>query len=346
MRAVIFARNNEIEVVDRPAPEPGPDEVLLKIGGAGVCHSDLAIIGSGDDSPWVGGILGHEAAGTVDRVGDKVEGWQPGDRAVVSLILSCGNCRECAKGRDNYCEVAYPRDALAPLCPGIGSPGGMVEHLVVKPHNLVPLDKLDPADAAPLADAALTPMHAINRVRPRLTGDATVVVIGLGGLGHMGIQLLKATTGARIIALDTDPEKVNYAQEHGVHLALPSDAQAADRVLEATDGKGADVVLDFVGVQPTADLAVHTVRNGGAIMFVGLGGAQLDYLVGNGGPIPWGIQIERPYGGTVAELREVIQLAEDGRIGVQVNRYSLDDAVQAFDDLHHGRVQGRAVLVP
>ncbi|WP_431842371.1 zinc-binding dehydrogenase [Calidifontibacter indicus] len=161
----------------------------------------------------------------------------------------------------------------------------MAEYLVVKPHNVVPLDKLDPVDAAPLADAALTPMHALNRVRARLMGDSTVVVIGLGGLGHMGVQLLQATTGARIIALDTDPEKVRFAQDHGVHLALPSDGAPAERVLACT-------------------------------------------------------------GRTVAELREVISLAEDGRISVQVKRYALDDAVQAFDDLHHGKIQGRAVLVP
>lgn len=162
MRAVIYARHNEVEVVDRPVPELGPEEVLLKIGGAGVCHSDITIISMPDGNPWVGGILGHEAAGTVEQVGEKVAGWEPGDRAVVALVLACGNCRECARGRDNYCEVAYPRDAPAPLSPGIGSPGGMAEYLVVKPHNLVKLDTLDPVDAAPLADAALTPMHAIN----------------------------------------------------------------------------------------------------------------------------------------------------------------------------------------
>lgn len=121
-------------------------------------------------------------------------------------------------------------------------------------------------------------------MRTRLTGDSTVVVIGLGGLGHMGIQLLQATTGARIIALDTDREKVKFAEDHGVFLALQSDAEAGDRVLEATDGAGADVVLDFVGAQPTVDLAVKAVRHGGSIVFVGLGGAHLDYLVGNGGP--------------------------------------------------------------
>lgn len=118
MRAVIYARHNEVEVVDRPVPELGPEEVLLKIGGAGVCHSDITIISMPDGNPWVGGILGHEAAGTVEQVGEKVAGWEPGDRAVVALVLACGNCRECARGRDNYCEVAYPRDAPAPLSRG------------------------------------------------------------------------------------------------------------------------------------------------------------------------------------------------------------------------------------
>lgn len=345
MRAVTYVKNDTVEIWDKPVPEIQPDEVLLKVGGAGLCHSDIAIIGFGDDNPLIGSTLGHEVAGTIDKLGDEVRGWRAGDRAVVALLLACGQCRECLAGRDNQCEVIYPRDALAPLSPGIGSPGGMADYIAVKAHHLDPLGDLDPVLAAPLADAGLTPMHAINSVRDRLAGDATVVTIGLGGLGHMALQLLAATTGSRIIALDTDAEKLAFASEHGADLALPSDGEAAARILEETDGVGADAVLDFVGVQPTVDLAIAVVRGGGAIRFVGLGGGSFTY-VANSGELPWGVNIERAYGGTRAEMREVIALAQAGKIGVEVERYSLDDAVQAFDDLHHGRVQGRAVLVP
>ncbi len=345
MRAVTIVKNNTVAVTDKPIPDIQPNEVLLKVGGAGVCHSDITLIGMGDDSPLIGSTLGHEVAGTVAKVGAEVRGWTEGDGAIVALILCCGECRECVAGRDNQCEVVYPRSALAPLSPGIGSPGGMADYIAVKSHHLLPLKGLDPIEAAPLADAALTPLHAINSVRDRMVGDATVVTIGLGGLGHMALQILNATTGARIIALDTDPAKLAFAKSHGADLALPSDANAAGRILEKTEGQGADVVLDFVGVQPTVDLAVAVVRGGGAIRFVGLGAGQFTYVAA-ANELPWGVNIERAYGGTRAELRQVLALARAGRISVDVMRYALDDAVQAFDDLHHGRIQGRAVLVP
>ncbi|GAB2563550.1 alcohol dehydrogenase catalytic domain-containing protein [Leucobacter ruminantium] len=346
MRAVTYVKNDTVEILDKPVPEIQPDEVLLRVGGAGLCHSDIAIIGMGDDNPLIGGTLGHEVAGTVEKIGDDVRGWQAGDGAIVALILCCGQCRECLAGRDNQCETVYPRSALAPLSPGIGSPGGMADYIAVRAHHLLPLGGLDPVAAAPLADAALTPLHAINTVRDRMVGDATVVTIGLGGLGHMALQILAATTGARLIALDTDPEKLAFAEKHGADLVLPSDGSAAARILEETRGVGADVVFDFVGVQPTVDLALSVVRGGGAIRFVGLGNGEFEYVAGSGTPLPWGVNIERAYGGTRGELLQALALARAGKIGVEVVRYSLDDAVQAFDDLHHGRVQGRAVLVP
>ncbi|KAM9862509.1 alcohol dehydrogenase catalytic domain-containing protein [Leucobacter sp. BZR 635] len=345
MRAVTYVKNNTVELRDKPKPEIGADEVLIRVGGAGVCHSDISIIALGDDNPLIGSTLGHEVAGAVEELGANVAGWNVGDRAIVSLVLSCGQCRECLSGRDNQCEVVAPRDAMAPLSPGIGSPGGMADYIAVKARHIDPIGDLDPVAAAPLADAALTPMHAINSVRDRMTGDATVVTIGLGGLGHMALQILSATTGARIIALDTDPAKLAFAEAHGADLAIPSNEEAAARILAETGGRGADVVFDFVGVQPTVELATAVVRGGGAIRFVGLGGGSFPYVAGGAG-LPWGVNIERAYGGTRADMRQVIALAQAGRISVEVVRYPLDDAPQAFDDLHAGKIAGRAVLVP
>ncbi len=346
MRAVTYARHETVEIRDRPVPEIAPDEVLLRVRGAGLCHSDISIIGRGDDHPLVGSTLGHEVSGTVQRIGPEVRGWNPGDNALVALVLSCGQCRECFSGRDNQCTTAYPRGSASPLSTGIGSPGGMADYIAVKARHLDPIGDLDPVAAAPLADAALTSMHAINTVKERLTGDACVVTIGVGGLGHLALQILVATTAARVIALDADPARVEYAAAHGADSALLSDSTAADRVLAETGGLGAQVVLDFVGAQSTVDLATSIIAPGGAIRFIGLGGGGFSYRAMNAPDLPWGVNIERPYGGTRSEVREVIALAQRGRIGVEVVRYPLDDAVRAFDDLRHGRIRGRAVLVP
>lgn len=344
MRTVTYVRNKTVEIVDKPIPEIQADEVLVKISGAGLCHSDLHLIEMGDDNPLIGGTLGHEGAGIVEKVGDDVTRWSVGDPVLIALVLSCGECRECLAGRDSQCLVASPRGALAPAAPGIGTPGCMAEYIAVKSHHLDALDGLDPATAAPLADAALTPMHSIVTVRPWLTGDATVIVIGLGGLGHMALQLLAASCGSKIIALDTDPEKLAYAESLGA-VAIKSDASAAERIIAETDGRGADVVLDYVAVQPTVDLSLAVIAQGGAIRFVGLGGGSFTYTAGID-PLPWGVNIERPYGGNRSDLLEALALARQGKIHLEVTHYALDDAVQAFHDLEEGKIQGRIVLVP
>lgn len=346
MRTVTFVAKDTVAIVEKPQPKIEADEVLVRIGGAGVCHSDLAVIGAGEKSPVFGGTLGHEIAGTVEAIGDQVRAWQPGDRVIGALVLCCGRCRHCLAGRDNECEQANIRGALVPATAGIGSPGGMADYIALKEHHLISIGDLDPVEAAPLADAALTPMHAINSVRAWMTGESTVLVIGLGGLGHMALQILSATSGARVIAVDTDISKLDYAREHGASLAFEAGEHVSKRIFQATEGRGVDVVLDFAGVQPTIDLAVATVRAGGAIRFVGLGGGSFTYRAHAVTRLPWGVNIERAYGGTRAELIEALGLARDGKLSAQVARYSLDDAAQAFQDLRHGRVQGRAVLVP
>lgn len=346
MRAVTYVRNNTIEITDKPIPEIAHDEVLIKVLAAGLCHSDLAIINLGDENPLIGSTLGHETAGRIEKLGDGVTGWEVGNQVVVSPVLSCGQCRECAAGRDNQCLVAGPRDALTPATYGVGVNGGMADYMVVNARHIVAADDLDPVTAASLTDAAWTPMHAINTVRDRTSSDATVLVLGLGGLGHMALQILAATSGARIIAADTDPAKLEFAASHGADITIQSDASTAQQVLDATNGHGADVIFDFVGVQPTIDTAIACIAAGGAIRVVGLGGGEFTYTAGSGGPIPWGVNIERAYGGNQSDLAQVVALARAGKILVNANPYPLDDAQQAFDDLEHGKVNGRAVLVP
>jgi len=332
----------EIRQVDDPDPRPG--EVLVKVTGAGVCHSDLHILHAPVSLFPLPMTFGHEVAGTVAGVGGGVAGWEEGTPVLVYLAWGCGRCRHCSVGAENYCE-AHPRGT--PPGPGLGVDGGMAEFISVPTRHAVPMGDLDPVDAAPLTDAALTPYHAIELSRARITPSSTVVAIGVGGLGHMGIQILRATSGATIVAVDTDEQRLEQAGELGAHHLLGSDEHTAEEIMKITHGVGADVVFDFVGVEATLATAAASIGSNGQITAVGLGGGELPF---RSEPIPlslpWGTTVSRPYGGTRRDLQEVVALAQRGEIEVHVERFGLDEAAAALDTLGQGRVAGRAVLVP
>ncbi|GAA2232799.1 NAD(P)-dependent alcohol dehydrogenase [Herbiconiux moechotypicola] len=346
MQAVKLVGPHTMELQDVAVPELGPDDVLVKVAGAGLCHSDLHVLHMGEEWPFFGGTVGHEGAGWVESTGSDVDGFEKGDAVLVSVVWACGHCRACVEGRDNACEVNGSR-AMFPTTPGLGPDGAMAEYMVVKARHLDKIGDLDPVAAAPLADAGVTPMHAINSARDRLTPGSTAVVIAVGGLGHMGLQILKATTGARIVAIDNDETKLELARELGADVVLKSDSEAAQKVLDLTNGYGADAVFDFVGVQPTVTLATQIIAPEGALRFVGLGGGSFTYASDSSTEtLPWGVNVQRSYGGTRADQLQVIALAQQGKLEVEVKRYPLADFQQAFDDLEAGKVTGRAVLVP
>jgi alcohol dehydrogenase, propanol-preferring len=346
MRAVKLVAPHTMALQETPVPEVGPDEVLVKIAGAGLCHSDLHVLHSNVPLPSYGRTVGHEGAGTVAALGDRADGFTAGDPVLVSVIYSCGRCRACAEGRDNACEVAGGR-LRAPLTPGLGPDGAMADYMAVKARYLDPLGDLDPVSAAPLADAGTTPMHAVNSARHRLTPGSTAVVIAVGGLGHLGLQILKAVTAARVIAVDSDETKLALARKLGADLTLQAGPGTAQRILDETAGYGADAVFDFVGLQPTLDLAADCVAPEGLLRLVGLGGGTFPYGSGpNARPLPWGVNLQRSYAGSRADQLQVIALARQGRLHVETTTYPLADYQRAFDDLEAGRITGRAVLVP
>lgn len=346
MKAVKLVGPGSMELQDVPEPEIGADDVLVKVAGAGLCHSDLHVLHMGEEWPFFGGTVGHEGAGWVEKTGADVKGLQRGDAVLVSVIWSCGHCRACVEGRDNACMVNGSRTTF-PTVPGLGPDGAMADYIVVKARHLDKIGNLDPVAAAPLADAGVTPMHAINSARGHLVPGSTAVVIAIGGLGHMGLQILKATTGARIIALDSDESKLQLARKLGADLVLKSDAEAAQKVLDETEAYGADAVFDFVGVQPTVELATKIVAPEGAIRFPGLGGGSITYTADSTSEaLPWGVNIQSSFGGTRADQLQVIALAQQGKLHVETVTYPLADFQQAFDDLEANRITGRAVLVP
>ncbi|MGB4137762.1 MAG: NAD(P)-dependent alcohol dehydrogenase [Microbacterium sp.] len=331
------------ELVEIPTPEPGPGQIRLKVTAAGLCHSDWFVMSLPAEQYSYGLplTLGHEGAGVVDKLGDGVEGIELGGSYAVYGPWGCGQCHTCAQGRENYCPHAAERGIVPP---GLGAPGAMAEYLIVDDaRHLVPLGDLDPVETVSLTDAGLTPYHAIVSSAGKLRAGATAVVIGAGGLGHVGIQILRAISPVTVIALDISDEKLALAKQVGAHHVLMSDESAVERIRELTGGRGAEAVFDFTGVQPTLDIARQVVAVDGDIQIVGIGGGILPTGFFS---TPFGASVRAPYWGSRSELSEVLDLARTGSVGVHVERYSIDDAVTAYDRLHHGQVQGRAVVVP
>ncbi|HEU0057379.1 MAG TPA: NAD(P)-dependent alcohol dehydrogenase [Gaiella sp.] len=331
------------EFRDVPVPEPGPGEVLLRVGGSGACHSDLHLMewpeGTFDfELPFT---IGHENAGWVEALGPGVEGLEVGEAVAVYGPWGCGRCRACRLGRENYCERAAEIGALGG---GLGRDGGMAEYLLVPSARLLlPLGDLAPKDAAPLSDAALTPYHAVKRNLERLVPGSTCVVIGVGGLGHMAVQILRAVSATRIIAVDLDPAKLELARTLGADDVVPSDADASTAIRELTHGLGAAAVLDFVGAEPTIQLGAAVVRPEGEVTVVGLAGGAFQFRFG---AMPWDAAITVPYWGSTIELMEVLDLARAGRIRSHVEHFALDQAPDVYQRLRDGKIEGRAVVVP
>jgi propanol-preferring alcohol dehydrogenase len=344
MKALQLTRwGKPAELCNVPVPEPGPGQVVIKIGGAGACHSDLHLMDWPEGQlPWkLPFTLGHENAGWVDQVGPGVTWPAKGDAVLVYGPWGCGRCRPCRLGRENYCERAAE---IGVAGGGLGRDGGMAEYMLVPSTRLlVPIGDLDPVRAAPLADAALTPYHAIANARARLQPGATAVVIGLGGLGQMGIQLLKATTAARVIALDLDERKLEVARTLGADVVVRSDAGAIDAIRKATDGVGAELVLDMVGADATLAIGAKALRAEGRLVIIGL---AMGTLPVNFFALPYGAEVATSYWGTVAELTELVALARAGRIRLDVETFPLDQAPDVYARLRRGEIRGRGVVVP
>ncbi|WP_436771560.1 NAD(P)-dependent alcohol dehydrogenase [Yinghuangia sp. YIM S09857] len=331
------------ELVSVPDPEPGPGQVLLRVTAAGVCHSDIAVMSMPAEvlSIPLPFTLGHEGAGTVAALGSGVTGLSVGDAVAVYGPWGCGTCAKCAQGKENYCLRA---EELGIRPPGLGADGAIAEYMLVdNARHLVPIDGLDPVTTVPLTDAGLTPYHAIKVSVPKLVAGSTAVVIGTGGLGHVAIQLLRAMTPARVIALDVNDDKLALARQVGAHETVLSDAAAAAKVRELTGGLGAEAVFDFVGAEPTVATAAASAAVEGDVTIVGIGGGTVPVGFGS---VPYDVAVRAPYWGSRGELIEVLNLARAGAVDVHVETYTLDEAPKAYERLHDGKVNGRAVILP
>src|SRR3954454_3252795 len=256
MKAFRLVGPGRAELVDVPRPDPGPGEVELRVLAAGVCRTDLGLMRKGGAAaPPV--TLGHEIVGEVAAHGPGARAPALGTRVAVYELIGCGDCPACARGEDNLCRTAPPQ------VPGVTRDGGMAEHVVVPARNVIDIGALDPAEAAPLPDAGMPALHAIERGRPSLHRGATAVVIGIGGLGHLALQILAATTDTQTIAVDVDAERLELARSLGAARGVRAGDTATQDILKTGP---VDAGFDFVGSQATLDLAAQVTGRGGAII--------------------------------------------------------------------------------
>ena len=240
---------------------------------------------------------------------------------------------------ENYCENQLSMGAMGG---GLGADGGMAPYLKVPSTRfLVPLGDVDPIEAAPLTDAGLTSYHAVKRSLSLLVPGTYAVVIGAGGLGHMGVQLLRHLSPATIVAVDLRDEALTLAKKIGADHAVVSGPDATTEIRDITRGKGADVVIDFVGTDSTLALGASVGRQLGHLTVVGLAGGTLPV---NFFGVPYEMSLATTYWGTLPELMELIELAKAGHVHPRVHRYNLDDAMIAYREMEEGKMEGRAVI--
>ena len=348
--ARIVKPNEPLEVQELETPKPKGSQVLIKVESSGVCHSDIHL--------WEGGYEGlegqflkttdrgvkypltpgHEIAGIVDSLGEEAEGFTKNEKVLVYPWIGEGRCPACRIGEENLCDK--PRSL------GVYTDGGYAQYVLVPSYRyLVKIgNDMDTDTSAPLACAGLTSYGAVKNAN--LKPDENVVIVGTGGLGLMAIQLAKAVTGAKIIAMDIDDQKLDVAKKNGANITINSKKEdPVKAIMELTDKLGADAVIDFVSASKTVETDMQFLRRRAKLVLVGLFGGELKLSLVT---MPTrAYRLIGSYTGTLRDLIELVSLAERGVIKPVVsNRFTLDQATEALTMLTKGKIIGRGVINP
>jgi propanol-preferring alcohol dehydrogenase len=328
-----------IDEVERPAIDRS-DGVLVAVSGAGWCQTDNHII----EGMWTDYVdqelpmtLGHENAGTVAATGEEVDVVSEGDPVICHPVQTCGTCRPCRLGETMYCENQSFN--------GLTTDGGFADYLLTSERSVIPLpDGIDPVDIAPHADAGITAYHAAKKAVDALNPGDYAVVVGVGGLGHIGVQCLDAMSAAQVVAVDLKDAALDLAEQGGADYTVNPETDDVRAVVDdVTDGDGAQQVLDFVGADVTTAYAPDITAAGGDHHIIGYGGHIHE-------PAQALVNGEFSYVGNIvgryAELQELVALVEQGDVALHTSRYDLADINTVAEKLEHGEIEGRAVITP
>jgi len=322
-------------IVDADRPEPGPGEVVVRIVASGVCHSDLHIARGEFEEVKYPITLGHEPAGYVYEVGEGITGLKKGQSVIVYPARGCGRCWFCLRGEENHCEdgkfIGFDQD------------GGYAEYLLVEsPRYLFPFSELSLDEAAPLGCAGLTAYHAVKaKALPALHAGDYVVIIGVGGLGHLAIQLLKKMSTCSIVAVDVRRRSLSLAEKLGSDKTVLAGKNVVAHVRRVVK-KGVGAVIDFVGSTSTLTASYEMLRAGGRLVIVGAAGGHLKMDSGSTNAR----EVHGSISGSLTEMKELVELARQKQFKVVVKAYPLEQVNDVLKVLEEGRIEGRAVLKP
>ncbi|MCS7146224.1 MAG: NAD(P)-dependent alcohol dehydrogenase [Nitrososphaerota archaeon] len=333
--ARLFGYHEPLKIVEVDYPRiTKPDHVVVRVKGAGVCHTDLHVV----EGMWQVSFprtLGHENAGIVEEVGDAVEGFKRGDPVIIHPAMTDGVCRACRAGEDMYCENLE--------FVGMGRDGGFAEYMLTSARSLVKAEGLDLAEIAPMADAGLTVMRAVKKASIGLYPGSFVAVVGIGGLGHIAVQLLKLMSSAYIVAIDVVEGKLRLAEQLGADYVVNAREDPVRQIFEITGRRGVNVAMDLVGVQSTHDTCIRILRKGGKVVVVGYGGVinvKSQDMIANE------LTVEGSLVGNYLELADLVELARQGKVKLVTKRFPLERVNEALNMLKTGELVGRAVLTP
>lgn len=339
-----YDKEMNVELKLESVPEPtikAPDEVIVRVGAAGLCRTDLHIIEgvwrdvmdpNGSLLPY---IMGHENAGWVEDVGSGVTSVKPGDAVICHPLRTCGVCFGCRRGEDMYCEHG--------IFPGLSTDGGFAQYFLTNERALIKLNEnVLPVEVAPMADAGITAYRVAKRAARVLNPGQYCVILGVGGLGHIALQSLHELCGARTIAIDMSEPARTLAKELGAHHVLAGGEDVVEQVRELTRG-GAHAVIDFVGELGAEQLCWQMLRQGGTHFIVGYGGkieVPTVHMILNE------IAVAGSLVGNYMELVELMELNAEGRVKLHAQEYSLDNINAAITDFKNRQIVGRGVIVP
>lgn len=323
------------QIVEAPIPVPGLGEVLIQVGGAGLCASDLKVL-QGVDTYNISYplTLGHENSGWIAQLGPGVTDWSVDQSVVVSCLGGCGSCAQCSAGFTQYCAT--------PMTPGITYDGGLASYVVANVNQIVDLGGLPVAHAAPLADAGMTTYHAVELCDDVFGERESLLLIGLGGLGSLAVQIAKAKGWQRIIVSDVAGDKRDKALELGATDFLVSTSALAQDVGELVGKEGVTSVIDLVGADATLQSAIDVVRQGGRIVQVGTGTGSVSF---GRGTIKPGVSLVQARGGNIKDLQAVVAMAQRRDLVTEIDPINLDGVADAYERMAAGKLTGRTVVV-
>jgi alcohol dehydrogenase, propanol-preferring len=351
MKAARIVNVNEpLQIQEVQTPKPKGSQILIKVQSSGVCHSDVHVwegyyegIGGQPLKTTDRGVKypltpGHEIAGIVDSLGEQVEGFSKNEKVLLYPWIGEGMCPACRIGEENLCDK--PRSL------GIYNDGGYAEYVLVPNYKyLVKIgEDMDTDTSAPLSCAGLTAYGAVKNAS--LKPDDNVVIVGTGGLGLMSIQLVRAVTAARIIAIDIDDKKLQVAEKEGADIVVNSKKEDSIKVvMELTDNLGVDAVIDFVNATKSVEADMQILRRRAKLVLVGLFGGELRLSLVT---MPTrAYKIIGSYTGSLQDMIELVSLANRGLVKPVVsNRFKLDQAGEALQMLKDGKIVGRGVINP